>query len=609
MAAATGRRALLALAAAAALLPAAPARAAEVSFVAEVDQREVAMGELVTLRVRLEALDEPTQWESPSSKDFDVVAQGSAQEISTSSAGGSAQVHRVVTLLYQLRPKQPGAMTIPALTAVVQGKKYVTQPIVVKVAAAGKRPNSTNTPSAGAPGGGAAQAPGSGPRGRWAYNGWEKDVAVRMELTKREVYLGEQLTADAWLVGPSEMRFGPKSMPSYDGFWREEVEIPPSLRPTSRGDQWAYLLTRSALFPTRTGELTLEPVQGTVEVLLRGNAYSAFGEVVQVERGSEPVTVRVKPLPPDAPPGFDRGNVGSLTLSAEVAPERVAVGEPVTLRVTVSGDGNVRAIVPPRLPALSGARAYQPATTDRSEVRDGRIYGTRTVETVIVPDRAGTLVLPSLEWPYFDPRAGKYQVAITPALQVTVDPAGAAPRAAARGADALDVPLRPIRADGALHRIGPPPWRHPWFLALLLVPPLAFLAAAGAERLRAGGAGARAIGAAARQARRRLAAARRKRARDPRGAAAEVERALLGYAGARLGRPAAGLTREALASELARAGAHAPAVRALLQALELVDAARYGAGDVHAEELLTGAERALEALEEADWQQARGVGS
>jgi hypothetical protein len=68
-----------------------------------------------------------------------------------------------------------------------------------------------------------------------------------------------------------------------------------------------------------------------------------------------------------------------------------------------------------------------------------------------------------------------------------------------------------------------------------------------------------------------------------------------------------GLTREALARELSRAGAHPPATRALLQALDVVDLARYGAGRAKGEEVLAAAERALSALEEADWQPEREV--
>jgi hypothetical protein len=81
---------------------------------------------------------------------------------------------------------------------------------------------------------------------------------------------------------------------------------------------------------------------------------------------------------------------------------------------------------------------------------------------------------------------------------------------------------------------------------------------------------------------------------------AEVERALTGYCTDKLGRPAAGLTREELAGALAEAGAHPAALRALAAALDACDAGRFG-GAVAREELLALAERAMAALEEAHW--------
>jgi hypothetical protein len=86
---------------------------------------------------------------------------------------------------------------------------------------------------------------------------------------------------------------------------------------------------------------------------------------------------------------------------------------------------------------------------------------------------------------------------------------------------------------------------------------------------------------------------------------AEVERALLGYCGDKLGRPATGLTREELARALAEAGAHVAALRALASALDACDAGRYG-GAVAREELLALAGRAMAVLEEAHWQVPRG---
>jgi HAMP domain-containing protein len=610
MATATGERTRAGGAVVALLLvvAAGPALAAEVTLTAEVDRTEIAADEVVTLRARLTSPEAPTRWEFPSTPDFEILVEAPSQEHSVSlGGGGGVLIKQVYGVTRELRPKHAGTLTIPAITAVVRGRTYVAGPIVVKVSAAGSSPSAS-----GAPG---AAPPGAAPGGR-AYHGWEKDLSLQLELDRREAYVGEQVVAEVWLLSPLDLgRFGGVRAPSLDGFWKEDLEAARNgltfeIRQVHGVPTRAYCLYRVALFPTRAGDLELGPFEfADFEVHTRPPGVLDPGDVVRLTRRTAPTTLHVRPLPPGAPDGFEPVNVGQLSLQAAAAPGRVAVGEPFTVRVAATGDGNVRALSPPHLKQFPGTRAFPPTTRDEAGQRDRRLVGARTLETVLVPERSGELVIPSVEWPYFDPRAGKYQVARTPELRVTVVPQSptTGPQALP-GSNALAAGLRPIRSGEALGRQGPPTWQRRWFAVLLLAPPLAFLFLTAAGRLRLRGPGDGAPRRAGRSARRRMGRARRRLDRGDRpGFLAEVEHALLGYAADRLRRPAVGLTREALARELSGAGAHPPATRALLQALDVVDLARYGAGGAQGEEVLAAAERALSALEEADWQPEREV--
>jgi len=88
---------------------------------------------------------------------------------------------------------------------------------------------------------------------------------------------------------------------------------------------------------------------------------------------------------------------------------------------------------------------------------------------------------------------------------------------------------------------------------------------------------------------------------DAPGFHAALGRALLGYAADRLGRPVIGLTREALAAELARAGAGGPPVGLFSRALEACDAGAFG-GAARLPELLARAEEAVARLEAVEWE-------
>lgn len=584
------------LAAAAALAPAARAEDA-VALTARVDRTEVAADQTLTLEVRLEAPEAPTALELSEDGPFRITSRSQSRQASFSFGGGGVQARQVIVTTLVLAPLRVGDLSVPPVFAVVGGKRYETAPILVRVLPAGAR---------------APPPRAERPERRATFGGWERDLVLDVQVDRREVFLGEQVTASVWLLSPLAVdgaeRYQP---PRHDGFWEEGLETPRTLQQQVRDVDGvptrAYLLQRLALFPTRAGALELGAAEITVGVQLGGGSlFDPFPTVKRVTRRSAPVKIRVKPLPPGAPPGFASVNVGALALRVAATEPRVAAGQPVAIRITASGEGNVRALALPALPAIPDAKAFAPTTTDAPAPRGTRFGGARTVETVLVPSRTGELVIPPLAWPYFDPRSGSYEVARTEELRIPVGPGGAGGDPAGAGTNTLAAGLRPIRAGGELTRRAPPPWRSPLFAALLAAPPLAFAGLVVADRLRARtDRTAAARRRAGRAARARLARARRRLEGGDRAAfLAEVERALWSYAGDRLGHPAVGLTRDALRRALEEAGAHPPATHALLGALEVCERARYGGAATPPDEVLERALEAVRRLEEADWSRA-----
>jgi hypothetical protein len=603
-----------ALACAAALVAAlvAPARAADpdVRLEASVDRDELPLGERLTLRVRLEAPERPTALELPGEGQlFHVVSRAQSTSSSFTAGGGGMRLGHTVTWQLGLEPVREGTLTIGPVAVVVGGKRHEADAIAVAVLPRGATPGLAGP----APGPGLG-APGSPPRGATpVWRGWERDLAYETVVDRREVFLGEPVTLSSWILSPIDLVGLDETVPpTFEGFWVEELERPQRLRYEIREVNGipvrAYLVRRAALFPARAGTLTVPPVEVELAVRLGTDSpFDPFPEVRRARRRTQPVAIRVKPLPPGAPTRFQSMNVGTFTLSLETDRATVPVGEPVTVRVIASGAGNLRALALPRLPSIAGAKSFDPVVKERIVPGGPGLRGERVLETVLVPERTGELVIPALEWPYFDPRSGRYETARTAERRVEVT-AGAASGVPVAASNALDAGLRPIRADLSIGRSGSPPWATPLFAGAVLAPVLLFLGVVvtdrARDRLRAGE-GARRVRHAGRGARRRLAAARRLlRAGDPERFFAEVERALTGYASDRLGASALGLTRRELEEALAEAGAHPPATRALAAALDLCDAARFGRGAAERTEILATAERALELLEEADWTRA-----
>ncbi len=612
----TGRASLLA--AALLLLPAA-AGAAGMAISASLDRDEVALDGLVTLEVRIEAGEAPTLSLPSQGFEFDVVSRGSSRSTSINMGGGAGmKVQHTFVFQFGLRPRRAGDLSIPPVEVVAGEARGETQPLSVKVLPAGApstRPGRPGPPVPGFPSfpGGPGGAPGGGSSRAWS--GWERDLQLSVEVDKTEVFLGEQVTASVWVLSPVGVaETGNFKPPAYDGFWTEQLELPreptQQIRRKDGVPLRAYLLQRIALFPTRSGQLELGA--HAIDLLVRvssSDAFYPFGDVQRVSRRSQPVPITVKPLPPAAPARFDQVNVGTATLSASLSQKTTAVGQPVTLRLVAEGEGNVKAWSLPVPPAIPGARAFTPTSSDQLKPRGAKFAGSRTVESVLVPEVPGPLVIPPLTWAVFDPKVGAYRELRTPELRLEVT--GGAPAASSTSAPAQNTlfpGLRPIRPAGPLARVSAPGTDWPLW-ALVFGPVAAFLALSGVDRFResrlADG-GARRVRIAGRVARRRLAGASRLLAgADAAPYFAEVERALVGYCADKLGRPASGLTRDELALALTEAGAHVAAQRALAAALDACDAGRFG-GAVAREEVLTLAGRAMAVLEEAHWRPPGG---
>jgi hypothetical protein len=572
-----------------ALLAAPLAAAARTAITATVDRTELAKDEVLVLTVRIDA-DDPASLDLREGElPFRILSRSWSTDVSFGlGGGGGVQFRRSRVLTLTLSAKRTGTLVIPPIVATVKGARHATEPIRVKVLPAGKGPRPAPQPPERSGGG--------------SWRGWERDLVLEVDVDRREVFLGEQVVATVSLLSPLGLvAIDAYAPPLYDGFWMEELErarqpLRFELRTVNGVPMRAYAIQRLALFPTRAGQLEIGAFE--VDAIVRLGD-SLFADARRARRRSAPVAVRVKPLPAGAPSGFQAVNVGTYRLEASASAPTVPAGEPVAIRITASGDGNVRAVSLPSVPSPPGARSFEPTWSDQLAPEGGRLRGSRTVETAIVADSPGELVVPALSWPFFDPRSGAYAIARTEELRVRVVPgAASAPEGPAGPL------LRPLRVDAALGPRSPPPWTRPPFLATVVIPPALFLALVLADAVRrrsARGASARRYRAAGRVAAKRLRGARRILEQgDARAALDDAGGALAAYAADRLGRSVSGLTREALVAALGAAGAAPASCAALAAALDACDASRFG-GAGSPEHALADAERAIAALEAARW--------
>jgi hypothetical protein len=401
--------------------------------------------------------------------------------------------------------------------------------------------------------------------------------ALEVVLDRPEAYEGEQVTATLRVLSRAPLAgYHGTRAPRLEGFWVEEVARPTALaaEPLRAGGEVlrAYPVRRLALFPRGPGELVVAGAEAEVRVK------DAAGARV-VPLAAPPVAVRALPLPPGAPPGFDRGSVGAFALAVTADPPAPHAGEPFVVRIVAHGAGNLRALRLPALPHVPGTRALGQAIDDDPRPHGTRFAGARALATTLVADAPGRVEIPSLAWPTFDPAQRRYVTLRSEPLRLEVRPP------APHLPPAVGAEPAPIRR---------PERRLP--VGALATAALALAVAALALRsLRRERPARRRRSADEDRARAHALVAMDDLARGNLGSAGALARALEAWSEARLRRPVEGLTRAGLTGALARAGVARPADVAA--ALDGCDVARFG-GAPDPRALADGARAAIEALEE-----------
>ncbi|MBX5481629.1 MAG: protein BatD [Myxococcaceae bacterium] len=614
----------------AAVLAATAAFAEEPDFYQTVDRAEVGTEDTFRLNVVIVNAPEDATLTPPDLSDFEVLSKTPVDSTSIQIGSGGSQIQRVRKWVFVLRPRRAGQLTIGASRLDLGGRTLRADAITITakkgrlqdpaLAQRQRRPD----PFQGFFGGNPFQGmPGFDDEDdAFPFGGppdvdiptTEADLFVRTYVDKKEAWVGQQVTLSVYVFSRVDLSsVDSVKLPKLEGFWSEDIDTPQTLSGETRilnGVPYkAYLLKRKAIFPLKAGTQTIDAAEAdiTTGYLFAGRRVHRVGNKVKLE---------VRPLPDGAPRGFATTNVGRWRLSVDATPEEVELGNPVTVRVTLEGVGNVKNVTPPKLTAPPSLRIFDPTLADKPTTRNGQFGGRRVQEYLVMPQQTGTFTIPSLEFPYFDPESRSYEIARTEPIQIRVTPGAAGAVAtgahAATGPVPADAPKNVLASDGVMpirhsadfSQRGAAVWSRPWFVPAVVSPLGVWLALVGVGLVRARAARedeGSIRKKKARAARRRLAAAETLRAN---GATAdfyaEVEKAVITFLDARLGEPVAGLTREALAQKLTEKGIPADRQRSLLAVLETCELGRFapgGADPAARDRVLDDAEAAMEALD------------
>ncbi len=536
-----------------------------------VDRNQVALGDQLYLTIRIEGSpDEPPGL--PELPDFRVLSRGERRDMQIT----NGRVSNSTSYNYLLIPTRAGSYEIGPATAVIDGAEVRSRPFTIQVTDAGGQDDEQ-----------------------------DRDLFVTSTVSTDRPWQGQQVIY-TWRFY-SRVPVGQGSIESMDFGSDVVVEDLGEVRQFSTsidGVQYSVNEVRKALFPQRSGEVTLPQTQLRVQVEAEqarrpGRRRSIFDEFDSLLGAggrwatkyllTEPLTLDVRPLPP-APAGWN-GLVGEFDIRASLSRRELQVGQSATLEVRVGGSGNVQLLTEPDIPELPAFKIY-PDQPDASIDRSGRLLtGRKVFRRALVPLVAGALDVPPIDLVYFDPELGDYATRSTERIDFDVTPAegeeelmlteSLAPTTGKVAVRILADDILPVRRTAAgIVSAMPQGWRlWVWFVCGVL-PPFLYVALLAHHRRERRYAADRTLRRRHRALRDALSVARKLRSGAGPASAAEASRIVRRYVGDKLGVEGSALTPSEAEDALVRAGVDGALAARCRGLLERLEAAQYGLAPV-----------------------------
>lgn len=393
----------------------------KVRFVAEAAD-VVVSGDQVRLVFTVNSQD-IKDFRAPSIKGFDVLMGPSrSQQSSIQIINGKRTSNSSTAFTYILLAGSPGTYTIPAASVEVNGEKVFSNAISIKVL-----PQDQTSGNSGNNGGGSASSSRSQAAGsRISAN----DLFITATASKTTVHEQEAilLTYKVYTVVNLRQLYG--KMPDLKGFHTQEVELPQQKTFTLehyKGRNYnTTVWSQYVLFPQQTGKLEIPSItfDGVVaQQTVSDDPFDAFfngGGYVEVKKKitTPKVVINVQPLPAK-PAGFS-GAVGEFKLASSINATDVKSNDAVTIKLTLSGTGNMKLIGTPEVKFPQDFEIYDPKVTDDYKLTNSGLTGTKTFEYLAIPRHAGNFSIPAVEFTYFDLKSNSYKTLKTEAYNLKV---------------------------------------------------------------------------------------------------------------------------------------------------------------------------------------------
>ncbi|EKU92535.1 BatD family protein [Bacteroides oleiciplenus] len=367
---------------------------------------------------------------APSIKGFDVLMGPSrSQQSSVQIINGVSTSTSSITFTYILMATTEGSFTIPGATITADGNQMISNSVHVKVL-----PADQAGAAASSSGSSGAQQGSNASRASSGASVSNQDLFIAATASKTNVYEQEAflLTYKIYTLVDLQ-RFDNVKLPDFKGFHSQEVELPNDRRWSLehyKGRNYQTTIYRQfVLFPQQSGNLTIEPARFDASIAKAtqvSDPFEAFfnggSNYIEIKKTltTPKLTIDVKPLPEGKPADFS-GGVGEFSISSSINSTNVKTNDAITIKLVISGTGNLKLIGDPEIKFPDDFEVYDPKVDNKFRLTNAGLSGSKVIEYLAIPRNAGTFKIPAVKFSYFDIKSHSYKTLTTEEYELHVE--------------------------------------------------------------------------------------------------------------------------------------------------------------------------------------------
>lgn len=370
-----------------------------------------------------------------------------SQQSSYQIVNGHTSRSSSITYTYTLYAEKAGTYTIGAAHAKAGGKTIVSKPFRILVSGS-TRNNGSSAPNMHDD----AISPSHSSNGRISSD----DLFVKVTANKKHVHEQEPILLTYKVYTLVDLTSLDGKMPDLKGFHTQEIALPQQksfhIEKLNGRNYRCVTWSQYVMYPQMTGKMTIPSLTFKGVVVMQNRSVDPFeaffnggSGYIEVKRNivAPAIDIQVDPLP-QKPSDFS-GGVGRFSVSSQLLSKTVKAGTPVTLRVVVGGNGNLKLIKQPVVSFPKDFDKYDPKITDKTKLTTNGLEGNMIYDFLVVPRNQGRYTIPAVSLTYYDTSNNQYKTIKTAPLSINVEPGDGKGTSVTDYSDVQQTDIKPIK--------------------------------------------------------------------------------------------------------------------------------------------------------------------